>query len=139
MNVSSWPHARYICFTKRRIKPCCGFESSCNHVNFRFRTASSKKFLDINETIRVWIHSETHMWHSKNIQSNALYRWVLITQLNHLASLAKCLCACLWTKWSWIPVQLQWLIEKSLFGKKLLDAWQGSEYSSETSLKLLLD
>ena len=29
---------------------------------------SSKKFLDIQSTFRVWIHSETHMWHDKNIQ-----------------------------------------------------------------------
>ena len=35
---------------------------------------------------RVWIHSETHTWHDKSIQSNAPYRKVLTTQFNHLAS-----------------------------------------------------
>ena len=34
-----------------------------------FTPASSKEFLDIKATIRVWIHSETCMWHDKNKQS----------------------------------------------------------------------
>ena len=63
--------------------------------------ASSKKFLDIHASYRVWIHSQTCTWHDNNIQSNALYRKLLTTQLNHLnkkrkkklASLAKWLSA----------------------------------------------
>ena len=46
--------------------------------------ASSKKFLDIHASYRVWIHSQTCTWHDNNIQSNALYRKLLTTQLNHL-------------------------------------------------------
>ena len=42
----------------------------------------------------------TRRWHDKNIQSNAPYRQVLITQLNHLASLAKWLSVRLRTKLS---------------------------------------
>ena len=46
---------------------------------------------------RVLIHSETRTWHDKNMQSNAMHRWVLTTQLNHL------------NKWLWVRVQLQLL------------------------------
>ena len=57
--------------------------------------------------LRVWIHCETHPWHDKNIKSNAPYRWVLRTQLDHLVSLAKWLSVHLWIKWFWVRVQLQ--------------------------------
>ena len=50
--------------------------------------------------------SETHTWYYKNIQSNAPYRWVLTTQLNHLGSLAKWVSVPLRTKWSWVKVPL---------------------------------
>ena len=40
-------------------------------------------------------------------QSNAVYRKVLTTQHNHLASLAKWLNLRLRTKWLWVQVQLQ--------------------------------
>ena len=56
---------------------------------------------------RVWIHSETRTWHDKNIQSNALYRYVLTTQISHLTSLAKWLSVRLRTKGLWVRVQLQ--------------------------------
>ena len=55
----------------------------------------------------VWIHSETLKWHEKNIQSNARYRKVLTTQLNHLASSAKWLCVRLQTKWLLVRAPLQ--------------------------------
>ena len=38
----------------------CGFESSCSHLNFRFRACFE------------WIHSETRTWHDKNIQSKSI-------------------------------------------------------------------
>ena len=79
-----------------------GFESCYYHLNFKYG-ASSKKSFDIQANYRVWIYSETHMWHD-NIQSNALYRWVLTTQLNHLASLAKWLSVHLQTKWFWVRI-----------------------------------
>ena len=48
---------------------------------------------------RVWIHPETRTGYDKNIQSNALYRYVLTTRINHLASLAKWLSVRLHSKW----------------------------------------
>ena len=48
---------------------------------------------------RVRIHSKTHTWHDKNIESNAPYRQVLTTQLHLLASLTKSLSLRLGTKW----------------------------------------
>ena len=57
-------------------------------------------------THRGWIHSETRTWRDKNIQSNAPYRQVLTTQLNHLASWAKWLNVRFRTKWLWVRVSL---------------------------------
>ena len=51
---------------------------------------------------RVQIHSETRTWNEKNILLNAQYRYVLRTQLNHLASLTKWLSVRLRTKWFWV-------------------------------------
>ena len=85
----------------------CGFESSCSHLYFRFRACFEQGVPWHSDNYRVWIHSETRTWHDKNIQSNAPYREVLTTQLNHLASLAKWLSVRLWTKWLWVRVQLQ--------------------------------
>ena len=39
-----------------------------------------------SDNYRVWIHSETCTWRDKNIQSNALYREVLRTQLSGFES-----------------------------------------------------
>ena len=83
-----------------------GFEPSCSHLNFRFCACFDQGVPWHSGNHRVWIHSEMHMWHDKNIQSNAPYRLVLRTQLNYLASLAKWLSVRLWTKWFWIRVQL---------------------------------
>ena len=53
----------------------CGFEFCCSHLNFSdIAPISSKEFPDIQATIRVWIHSEMHMWHDNNMHSNAPYR-----------------------------------------------------------------
>ena len=48
----------------------CGFESSCSHLNFRFCTC-----LEFSGNHRVWIYSETHTRHDKNIQSVILAGW----------------------------------------------------------------
>ena len=48
-----------------------------------------------------------HTWHDKNIKSNAPYRSVFPTQLNHFASFAKQLSVRLRTKWFWVRFQLQ--------------------------------
>ena len=69
---------------------------------------SSKAFLDIEATIEC-IYSETCTWHN-NIQSNAPYRLVLATQLNHLGSLAKWLSVLSWTKQLWVRIPILSLI-----------------------------
>ena len=46
-----------------------GFESSCNHFTFRFRTCFEQGVPWHSGNYRVWIHSETRTWHDKNIQS----------------------------------------------------------------------
>ena len=84
-----------------------GFESSCSHFTFRFRTCFKQGVPRHSGNYKVWIHSETRMWHDKNIQSNALHRQVLRTQLNHLVSMVKWLSVLLRTKWFWVRVQLQ--------------------------------
>ena len=47
----------------------CAFESSCCHLNFRFRTCFEQGVPWHSGTYRVSIHSETLTWHDKNIQS----------------------------------------------------------------------
>ena len=49
----------------------CGFESSCSHLNFRFRGCFEQGVPWHSGKYRVWIHSERRTWHDKNIQSNA--------------------------------------------------------------------
>ena len=46
-----------------------GFESSCSHLNFRFRTCFEQEVPWHSGNYRVWIHSETRTLHEKNIQS----------------------------------------------------------------------
>ena len=89
----------------------CRFESSCSHLNIRFRACFEQG-----------VHLETSTWHDKNIQSNAPYRQVLTTQLNHLVSLAKWLSARLWTKWLWVLQFLTpWKITQRLLLKRSLN------------------
>ena len=45
----------------------CGSESSCSHLNFKFRTCFEKGFPSHSDNYRVWIPSETCRWHDKNI------------------------------------------------------------------------
>ena len=46
-----------------------GFESSCSHLNFRFRACFEQGVPWHSDIYRVWIHSETRTWHGKHIQS----------------------------------------------------------------------
>ena len=46
-----------------------GFESSCSHLNLRFRACFKQGVPWHSDNYRVWIHSETRTWHDKNIQS----------------------------------------------------------------------
>ena len=52
----------------------CGFESSCSHLNFRFHACFKQGVPWHSRNYGAWIHSETHTWHDKNIQSNATNR-----------------------------------------------------------------
>ena len=47
-----------------------GFESSCSHLNFRFCACFEQGVPWHSGNYREWIHSETRMWHDKNIQYN---------------------------------------------------------------------
>ena len=51
----------------------CGFESSCSHLNFGFRACFEQGVPWHSGNYRMWIHSETCMWHGKNIQFNIFY------------------------------------------------------------------
>ena len=48
----------------------CGFESSCSHLNFRFRACFEQRVSWHSGNYKVWIHSEMRTWHDKNIQSD---------------------------------------------------------------------
>ena len=65
------------------------FESSRSHLIFRFRACFKQGVPWDSGNYRVWIYSERRTWHDKNIQAYSPYRYVLRTQLNHLAKLAK--------------------------------------------------
>ena len=84
----------------------CGFECCCSQLTFRYCVSFEQGVPCHSSNYRVYIHSETRTWHDNNIQSNASYRWVLTTQLNHLASLTKWLSVFLLTKWLWVWIQL---------------------------------
>ena len=66
-----------------------GFESSCSHLNFRYRPSFEQGVPWHLDNYRVSFHSETHTLHDKNFQSNAPCRKVFRTQFNNLFSLAK--------------------------------------------------
>ena len=51
----------------------CGFESSCNHLNYRFRACFEHGFPWDSGNYIVWIHSETRTWRDKNIQFKGLF------------------------------------------------------------------
>ena len=68
----------------------CRFYFRCSHLNLRYYNYFEQGVPWRSGNYRVWIHSGIRTWNYKNIQSNAPYRKVLITKLNHLAS---------WTKW----------------------------------------
>ena len=50
----------------------CGFESHCSHLNFRYCACFEQRVPWHSCNYRVWIHSETHMWHERNIQSTSI-------------------------------------------------------------------
>ena len=44
-----------------------GFESSCSHLNFRFRACFEQGVPWHAGSYKVWIHPETRTWHDKNL------------------------------------------------------------------------
>ena len=52
----------------------CGFQFSSSHLKFSFCACFEQPVPLQSGNCRVWIHSEMHTWHDKNIQSNGLYR-----------------------------------------------------------------
>ena len=46
------------------------FESSCSHLNFRFRACFEQGVPWHSGNYRMWTHSETRTWHDKKIQSD---------------------------------------------------------------------
>ena len=104
-------------FVRSHPRTCSNFGTTWNtggptsiyliHLNFRYRVCIEQGVPWYSGNFRMRTHSETRTWHDKNIQWNAPHRWVLTTQLNHLASLAKWLSVCLRTKWLWVRFRLQ--------------------------------
>ena len=107
----------------------CWFESLCSLFNFRYCAYLNQEHPWHSGNYRVLIHSEMRMWHDKNIQSNSQYKHVLTLQLNHLASLTKCLTFCLGTIWVWI--RNRWSHFKFRYCISLEQAvpWRSNNYS----------
>ena len=61
-----------------------GFESSCSHLNFRFRTCFEQGVPWNSGNYRVSIHSETRTCHDKNMQLITLYLVNIIQCYNTL-------------------------------------------------------
>ena len=53
----------------------CGFESSCSHLTFRYRTCFKQGVLWNLSNYRVCIHSKTSTLHDKNIQHCYYYQY----------------------------------------------------------------
>ena len=69
----------------------CGFESSCSHLNFRFRASFELGVPWHSGNYRVWIHSEARTWHDKNIQSlfkMTIYLAIWFIFMDHLQNKA---------------------------------------------------
>ena len=67
-------HVTYPFHSESTLYGSSGFESSCSHLNFRFRACFEQEVLWHWGNYGVWIHTETRKWHDKNIKSNASYR-----------------------------------------------------------------
>ena len=67
----------------------CGFESSCSHLNFRFRACFKQGVPWHSGNYRVWIHSEMRAWHdllgfkyyTSFFTPNTTQHWSFIQQL----------------------------------------------------------
>ena len=70
-----------------------GFESSCSHLNFRFRACFEKGVPLYSGNCRVWIHPETRTWHDKNIQSSFTVFYIYNAKVSELKWMNK------WETW----------------------------------------
>ena len=61
-----------------------GFESSCSHLNFRFRASFEQEVPWHSGNYRTWIHSKTRTWHDKKIQSLTITFIVLFRKKCHV-------------------------------------------------------
>ena len=109
-SLINWPVWLNTCVFLHELSGC-GFAFRCNHLNFRFQAYfeqgvpwHSGNYWVWNQ---MWSHYETRTWLGKNIDSNGPYREVLITQLNHLASLVKPLNNRLPVKWLMVLIPLK--------------------------------
>ena len=55
--------------------PCHVRVLSCSHLTFIFCACFEQGVPWHSSNYGVWIHSETHVWHDKNIQLNLRYVW----------------------------------------------------------------
>ena len=68
LNTTIWPNDWVFVYKLSGS----GFKSSCSHLNFRFCACFEQGVPCHSGNYRVWIHSETHMWHDKNIQLTSI-------------------------------------------------------------------
>ena len=68
-NGSEWPYGWVFVYDLS----VSGFESSCIHLNIRYRACFEQGVPWHSGNYRVWIHPETRTWHDKNVQSNNIY------------------------------------------------------------------
>ena len=72
-----------------------GFESSCSHLNFRFRACFEQGVPWHSGNYGVWIHSETRTWHDKNIQCQLNFikkQELLLTTQSRYSAVYVCAC-----------------------------------------------
>ena len=107
------------------------FESSCSHLNFRFRAYFEQGVPRHSGNYRVWIHPETRTWHDKNIQKKTFSTTpkIIILNCNHLMKISL-----LWkferrlwrdtssVRWLWFSDTLQ-KISKFMFCEWLFLSW----------------
>ena len=60
----------------------CEFESRWSHLNCRYCTCFEQGVPWHSDNCRVWIHSETHTWHDKNIWPVWRHGWVFVLELS---------------------------------------------------------
>ena len=56
----------------------CGFESRGSHLNFRYCACFEQGVPSHSGKYRVRIHSETHTWHNKNIQTQKKHWFICV-------------------------------------------------------------